>query len=488
MDLAAYIRMSTDKQEDSPETQLKIIQEYASQTGHKIVQVYQDMARSGGSMENRAALRELIRDAESKVFSGVIIYKLDRAFRNLGEQIVTLKKLKQLGIRLLAAADPIAEGGAAGDLIVNILGAVNQFERELTGERIYHHNRELAKKGKWTGGSRPPLGYNYDKKTKTISVVPEEAEVIRQIFETFKRTQGTSTAAWTLNSLGYKTRDGLSWSPQLVHNVLTNPFYTGKVRYGYRKAIITETGKKWCKPGNNYEIFPGEHEALVSEEDFEFIQDIFRRKDTFKKQSSRVYVFTGIFKCSMCGGPVTGIWHSHINKKGYRCLHHTTRKDSCKGFNKLEHIIEKAIYKQLIQNIEFIENHKLIPVGTPSDNSAVTEKQIRRLEQKLLRQQDMYEEGILDKESFYQKRKAALDEIELLKKNSVKANKQEVEGVLNTLKAFQEIWPSRWDAPLDYRAIIHHLIKEMYSDGKMLDVIFYPFPFTGWKNRVTVEL
>ena len=489
MQLAAYIRMSTDKQEDSPETQRRIIQEYCNQNGHALIRTYQDLAKSGGSMDGRAALRELIRDAEKKVFDGVIIYKLDRAFRNLGEQVVTLKKLKNLGIKLLAAADPMSDG-AAGDLIVNILGAVNQFERELTGERIFHHNRELAKQGKWTGGSRPPLGYGYNKKTKQIYTIPEEAATVKKVFEIFLKTQGSSTTAWELNRMGFKTKDGLSWTPQLVYNVLTNPFYTGKIRYGYRKQVQTENGKSYCKPGDKYELFPGQHEQIISDEDFEIVQEIFRRNSTYKKQSDRIYVFSGIFKCLICGGPVVGMYHHHINKKGYRCHWRVSRKDVCKGFTKLEYMIEDAVYKAITSNNEYLQQHKNVTVSSIDNSPSVdVSKQIKRLEQKLLRQQDMYEEGIYDKETFFVKRKATLEEIENLKKSAKgKNHSAQEEMIIGLMRKFNEIWAYRWDMPMEYRNLIHSLIREMYSDGKVLEIFFHPLELPGWQDKIKIQL
>lgn len=485
--LAPYIRMSTDKQEDSPETQLKVIQEYCKLNGYDLLSPpYMDLAKSGGYMEGRESLKKLLHDAEKKVFEGVIIYKLDRAFRNLGEQIVTLKRLKQLGIKLIAAADPLSEG-AAGDLVGNILGAVNQFERELTGERIYHHNRELAKKGKWTGGSRPPLGYWYDKEKKKIFVEPKEAEAIKQMVVSFKKCRGTSLTAQELNSLGHRTKDGLSWTPQLVYNVLTNPFYNGKVRYGYRKTIRTEKGKRYCKPGDKYEVFPGEHEALIPDEDFQFIQSILKSKTTYKNQSERVYVFTGIFKCLLCGGPVTGAYYKHIDEKGYRCLNHTTRKDTCKGFTKLEHLIETAIYRELMSNIDFVNVHKDEPI-TLEKSRPKNESKIKRLEQKLLRQQEMYEDGIYDRDTFYSRRKETLGELEALKKESKAKPEKDYKNILSVLNDFARWWVSRWEVPLEYRNVIHSLVKEMYSDGKTLEIFFYPFNIPGWREHVKVQL
>lgn len=481
MDLAAYIRMSTNLQEDSPETQRRIIEEYCQKNGHTVVKWYQDLAKSGGSMEGRAELRELLRDAGERIFEGVIIYKLDRAFRNLGEQVVTLKKLKGLGIKLVAAADPMTEG-AAGDLIVNILGAVNQFERELTGERIYHHNRELAKKGKWTGGSRPPLGYGYDKKKKEIYVIPEEAETVRKVYEVYLRVRGISVAAHELNLMGLKTKDGLTWSPHLVVNVLKNPFYTGKVRYGYRKAIVTETGKKYYKQKTNYEIFPGQHESIISDEMFNEVQEIFS-KYRHRNKSGRVYIFTGILFCLTCGGTASGCYHNHIKKQGYRCSTHVERKMECPGFYKLEYKIEDAVYRALLRNFKSVQPGNIEKPKAKEVPTVNIEARLARLEQKMQRQSEMYEDGIYDKETFLKRRKATLNEIEELKASITGQEEREddseiLRGLANSL---MDIWQARWEHPEKYRNLIHSLIEKMFTDGKKLDIHFFPFNAPGWR-------
>lgn len=498
MDLAEYIRMSTNHQEDSPEVQKKVNREYCAAHGHNIVKTYQDLGKSGGSIDGREDLLNLLNDTEKNFFEGVIIYKLDRAFRNLGEQIVALKKLKQYDKKLIASADPVTEG-PAGDLVTNIIGAVNQFERELIGERIKHHNREVARKGKWTGGSCAPFGYDYDREAKQMNVNEEEAKILRKLYEIFVETEGTSVTAWELNSLGLKTKKGLSWSPRLVKNILSNPFYAGMTRYGFchKRKEEGKVGRKVkYARSEEYSLYPGQHQAIISKEAFDEVQYILNNKKTYKKQSERVYVFTGIFKCRMCGGNVSGAYYQHIQKKGYRCNTHINRKDDCKGFNKVEHKIETAIYKAINENYLLIM--KLNQANPRADieikqlENDLKEK-IKNIDITMSRQVKLYEARIYDDETFFGKRKKSLaqkEEIEnkLKTVNESKGLSMKTENIIQLLTNFHKMWPMRWKAPLQYRILIHSIIKEIYSDGKILEVFFVSSALPGWKEHVVVDL
>lgn len=493
MDLAEYVRMSTNHQEDSPEVQKKVNREYCAAHGHNIVKTYQDLGKSGGSIDGREGLLSLLNDAEKNFFSGVLVYKLDRAFRNLGEQIVALKRLKQYDKKLISSADPVAEG-PAGDLVTNIIGAVNQFERELIGERIKHHNREVAKKGKWTGGSCAPFGYDYNREAKQMVVSEEEAKVFRKACEIFIKTEGTSVTAWELNSLGMKTKKGLPWTPWLVRNILTNPFYIGKVRYGFCHKRKGE--KVTYARSDEYTLYTGQHPAIISEELFYKIQNIFQNKKTYRKQSDRVYVFTGILKCRICGGNVGGAYHQHIQKKGYRCCTHISRKDDCKGFNKLEHLIETPVINELNTNYHLLKSLKQVNLENVVEFKQTEDdllEKIKNINIKLSRQAKLYEIGIDSEDVFLDKRKQSLMEKEKIEKKlaSLRDSKNfssKKEDIMQLLTNLNEIWPMRWKAPLQYRKLIHTLIREMYTDGKVLEIFFTPYTIPGWREHVIVTL
>jgi len=487
MNLVSYIRMSTDKQEDSPETQSKVIKDYCEKNNHRLIKTYQDLGKSGGNISGRAGLLQLIRDAEKKLFEGIIVYKLDRAFRDLSEQITTLRKLKDFGVQFISVTDPISEG-VTGNLMVNLLGSINQFEREITGERIYHHNRELAKKGKWTGGSRPPLGYGYDKVGKKIYTIPEEVEVVKKVYEIFLDKQGSSLTAWELNSLGLKTKDGKTWSPDLVYNVLNNPFYCGRIRYGYRKATKTPEGKTYCRSNrDNYEVFQGDHEAIISDKMFNAVQDIYRSKNTYKKKSDRVYVFTGILKCAFCGGPVVGFC-SIAGKKGYRCLWHTNRKHICRGQSKMEQIIDSAFCLATENNINMALKNTKNPNTKKHSPKKNLEGYLKKLEQKIERQVYLFTEGIYSEDTFTKERKKVLEEKAKLEGQIREYENISTEEHYRLLISFQDAYPFRWKKPLEYRNLIRSIVKEIYLRGEELIIYYKPFALPGWEECKKVSM
>lgn len=487
MNLVSYIRMSTDKQEDSPETQSRVIKEYCEKNNHRLMKSYEDLGKSGGNISGRSGLLQLIRDAEKRLFEGIIVYKLDRAFRDLSEQIATLKKLRDNGIQFISVTDPISDG-VTGNLMVNLLGSINQFEREITGERIYHHNRELAKKGKWTGGSRPPLGYGYDKVGKKIYTIPEEVEVVRNVYEIFLDKQGSSLTAWELNGLGLKTKDGKTWSPDLVYNVLNNPFYCGKVRYGYRKATKSPEGKTYCRSNrDNYEVFQGEHEAIITDKTFNAVQDIYRNKNTYKKKSDRVYVFTGIFRCAFCGGPVVGFCTTR-GEKGYRCLWHTSRKHICRGQSKMERIIDSAFCLATENNINMALKNTKSPNRKKLSPKKNLEGYLKKLEQKIERQVYLFTEGIYNEEAFKKEREKALNEKAKLEEQIKECNNVFTEEHNTILRSFVDIYPFRWKKPLEYRNLIRSIVEEMYLHGEELIIHYKPFVLPGWEDRKKVSM
>ena len=478
MQLAAYIRMSTDRQEDSPETQKSIIQEYCKKNGHVVVRTYIDSGISGGSMDKRSSLLELLMDAESKFFEGVVVYKYDRAFRNLGEQIATLQKLKKLGVKVVAVADPAADG-AGGELIVNILGAVNQFERQLTGERIYHKNRELAKKGKWTGSGIQPFGYHYDKEEKKLNVVPGEASVVKMIFDLYLKHKSLARVSDILWAEEIKTKLGNTWTATQVRELLINPIHAGRIRFGYLKP--NRSGKN-----RNCESFPAEHEAIIDDETFKKANEllVFNRKGTNRTESGW-YLLSGILRCLKCGGPAVANYIIKLGKEIYRCADaYRISLEYCAGWTKVGTKIYNVTYALMLENIRgsnIEDNYPDDSLKTDQTQPQSMERRLSAIEQKLLRQVDLYEEGHITKDTYQKKRQQALKEkeavLEQMKENKTPVNAE----VLSVLDNFETIWEEA-DTEIK-RALLKTLIECVYTDGRIVQVSFIDLGIPGWKQQ-----
>jgi hypothetical protein len=149
-----------------------------------------------------------------------------------------------------------------GRLTLNILLSFAQFEREVTGERIRDKIAASRQKGMWMGGT-PPLGYNI--KDKKLFIVPEEAEVVRFIFQEYLAASSTveviktlkkkdiKTKSWTSMGTG-KRRDGGFFNKGMLYKFLHNKIYIGEA---------VHKGKS----------YPGEHGAIISKELFDKVQD-----------------------------------------------------------------------------------------------------------------------------------------------------------------------------------------------------------------------
>lgn len=483
MQLAVYIRMSTDKQEDSPETQLKIIQEYCQKNGHELIKKpYQDLAKSGGSMEKRNALIELIMDAEKHLFEGVIVYKYDRVFRNLGEQIVTLKKLQKHNIKMIAVADPNSDG-ASGELITNILGAVNQFERQLTGERIYDKNRRLAKEGKWTGSGIDPTGYRYDRELKELVIVSDEAETVRAIFDLYLEYKSITRVVDMLHEMDRKTKTGLDWHNISVHAILTNPLYAGRRRWGFYKP---GGGKN-----RGCEVFDGNHEAIVAPETFQKVQEVLRVNRLHTSgRSGRIYLLGGLLRCSLCGGVVASQYKTHLSKDVYYCKErYTQHKDFCRGWHRVGYRIENAVYNALIKNINKIESAKG-EIGSrisAPDKGKVIEKKLAAIEAKLLRQIEMYEDGDIDKETYKARRTKALREKEQLEREIQQNGPPAVDTkALELLDDMEELWAEA--NTRERKELLKLLIHIIHTDGHSARIEFMSLGLPGWETEVEIRI
>ncbi|MBK8575051.1 MAG: recombinase family protein, partial [Elusimicrobia bacterium] len=132
----------------------------------------------------------------------------------------------------------------AGRLLRNIMLTFGQFERELIAERIRDKIVQKVKRGLYIGG-RPPLGYRAE--NARLVVEPEKAALVRKIFEMFAQDQQVFSILEMLKKNGFQTRNRRPYGDSLIRHLLRNPVLTGKIIH-------------------NGKVFPGVHEAIISED------------------------------------------------------------------------------------------------------------------------------------------------------------------------------------------------------------------------------
>ncbi len=244
--VAVYSRVSSQEQAVegvSIEAQLAVLRDYAKSQGWEVVDEYIDAGYNGGTDE-RPAFKRLLIDAGQRRFSIIAVCKLDRFFRNLRLLLNHLHGMEQLGIKFVSTQEGLDTSTPYGKFAVQIMGVIAEFERGRIGERVKDSKRYLISGGKWPGG-RTMFGYRWMAKERSWEVVPEEAEIVRRIYDLYVNDRiGTESIAAILNKDGLRTRSGAHWHLSNISQVLSHPGYKGRHKIGIPMPVVVDE-KTW---------------------------------------------------------------------------------------------------------------------------------------------------------------------------------------------------------------------------------------------------
>jgi DNA invertase Pin-like site-specific DNA recombinase len=243
MRCAIYTRKSTahglNIEANSLETQREVCSAYIKCQAHRnwteLSQRYDDGGFSGGSLQ-RPALKRLLDDIECGRVDMVVVYKIDRLSRSLGDFIRLIDAFDKYGARFVSVTQTFDTSDSMGRLVLNILLTFAQFERELASDRARDKKAALLRRGLFVGGT-PPFGYTLAKGGRLVAD-PERAPLVSEIFDRFPTTPANQLAK-DFRSRGCTTRrfvtrrgterGGHPIYTNLVLNVLRNPIYVGFV-------------------------------------------------------------------------------------------------------------------------------------------------------------------------------------------------------------------------------------------------------------------
>ena len=326
-----YTRVSTEIQLDgySLEAQKERLRKEAGHRGMKVVGEYSDEGKSGKNIKGRPEFQKMlndIKDGKDKV-DYVLVFKLSRFGRNAADTLNSLQYMEDFGVNLLCVEDSIDSAGASGKLMISVLAAVAEIERENIKEQTMAGRQQKARDGRWNGGFAPygyKLVHKDGEKGKVLEIDEKEAELVRLIYDKFVNTNmGANGIAKWLNERGYtKTvrQNGTmpTLSAHFVKLVLDNPVYMGKIAYGRRKTEkIDGTRNEFHivkQAEDAYEIYDGIHEAIVTEE--MWYEAYAKRKVTGIKHEKthsigHYHMLSGVVRCPECGAKMYGV----VNRK-----------------------------------------------------------------------------------------------------------------------------------------------------------------------------
>jgi site-specific DNA recombinase len=220
MQAIGYVRVSTDRQADtgiSLDAQAEKIRAMAVVHGAELLDVIVDGGESAKSLQ-RPGMTQLLAMVEGKRVQAVIVAKLDRLTRSVRDLCELLERFERRSVSLISVAESLDTGSAAGRLVINIMTAVSQWEREAIGERTRDALRHKRANGQRVGN----IAYGYRLATDGEHVEPDagEQEVLATIRDLRARHRSLREVATALNQRGWRTRRGSPWRHEYVKNAI----------------------------------------------------------------------------------------------------------------------------------------------------------------------------------------------------------------------------------------------------------------------------
>lgn len=266
---------------------------------------------SGETIDSRPKVQELLRRIESPRIKAILIVEPQRLSRgdleDIGRLVKLLRYSNTLVITLQYTYDLRDERDR--DLFERELKRGNEFLEYQ--KRIMNNGRLLAVENGWYIGNKPPYGYDIvtvkdgRRTCYTLKPNPEQAPVVKMIFDWYAQGYSSSRVARTLNDMGVPTASGTGkWHRETVTKFRTNQHYIGKVVWNRRKNVKTiEDGEVVVSRPVNYEgmlVFPGRQEPIIDMDTWNTVQELRDKIPHVKKKEKCVNPFAGLVYCQ-CG-------------------------------------------------------------------------------------------------------------------------------------------------------------------------------------------
>ena len=301
--------------------------------------VYEDEGFSGGTLE-RPKFKKMMSDSQKIKFAAIVVYRLDRISRNIGDFAKLIEDLADREIGFISIREQFDTASPMGRAMMYIASVFSQLERETIAERIRDNMHELSKTGRWLGGTTPTgyssesvSGVNVDGKIRKackLKIIPDEINLVKLIFDKFVETGSLKKTDQFLVQGCYKTKRGKPFTRFAIKGILSNPVYMIADEDAYDFLVENEVdlfsekeafdGKHGImaynrtlqrkgkatqeKPMNEWIVSVGKHDGVISGAMWVQVQNLLElnKSKSYRKPRSNAAILSGILYCGKCGG------------------------------------------------------------------------------------------------------------------------------------------------------------------------------------------
>ena len=434
---ATYIRCSSDeakKEGYSPDTQREKTKRFIEDNGWQLNEnhIYSDIGFSGGT-EKRPDLQRLLKDAKDKEFDVIIVYRMDRFFRNLRLLLNTVGELRELGIEFKSVTEPFDTSTPTGRAMFANAGIFAEWMREVGLESRNEGMIKAMKEGKYLGGT-PPYGYDRDDKTQKLKKNKDEITIIKMLFSwvatdklsEYKIQQKINAmkipTKWDNLGRNKKTGSKCWWNRRTIGRILRNEVYaTGIYYYCKHKNSGRVHGENNLRPKNEWIRVEDRNLKIIPQSIFERVQKQLKsNKELAPRNTKQIYVLQHKIICGYDGYRYQSAMRHYANRQGeagtkyYFCCGIRTyfTPKHCSAPSISESRIVPPVWdklKEVLANPETIVQELREYFDRNNRNDQIkdqlerTRGNLRALEAKKERYAELYAEGSI-KRDFYDKK------------------------------------------------------------------------------------
>lgn len=351
--------------------------------------VFEDEGFSGKTLK-RPAFQRMMEQVRQKKVSMIVVYRLDRISRNISDFAGLIGELTSLGVSFVSIREQFDTSTPMGRAMMFIISVFSQLERETIAERIRDNMHELAKTGRWLGGNTPTgftsesvASVTVDGKTRKackLKLIPEEAELVRTIFDLYAQTDSLTAVEAELLRRHLKSKQGKNFTRFTIKGILQNPVYAAADEQSYRyfeekgvflfsdKAdfngqqglmVYNRTAQEKGKttkylPMTEWIVAVGKHPGLIPAKQWIAVQQSLERNKSksYRKPRSNEALLTGLLYCT-CGERMYPKLTQRQTAEGdvvynYVCrMKERSKRERCRSRNAGGNALDGAVLEQL---------------------------------------------------------------------------------------------------------------------------------------------
>ena len=526
MKIALYARVSTNRQMQSQsiEQQMERLQEAVAQHSEwdlAAEHIYRDDGYTGAKL-NRPGLDRLRDAAGMAAFEMVLVTAPDRLARKYVHQVLLIEELQNLSCDIQFLERPMKDDDPHDQLLLQIRGAVAEYERNLISERMRRGRQSKLRAGTLLPWTRAPYGYIMDperpRDPSRVQIDPIKANIVQQIFAWYTDPETHVSIHWIVNQLNAQKiptpRGGKRWNPSTVRGILRSPTYTGTAYSGrtrpkparQRKSALLPVGR-----GESIQASPPEEwiaisvPAIIDQELFVAAQARLGKNKNMaqRNNNSHNYLLRGLVSCGKCRlsstGRCQGKYH-YYKCRGRTDVHRAAQGERCIARYVPSQALDELVWQDLCNilaepdlithELERAQSGEWLPQALQAKRNSLHQA-LTRLERQQERLLEVYLAEIITRNEFERKRQE-LSQTQNSFKQQLRQVEQQAKKKIETLVLANniQVFCQRIQPTLDNlgfeqrRQLIELLIDRVIVDDEKVEIRYViPTSPNGEKTR-----